>query len=386
MDTDQSGKIILMQSYGFLGVNPKRVYYQRRKEPKVPVQINNHIPINIKRFEHKSTPENISSVVSNIRLSKTPTTDYYVPKMTYNGFLDSFVSHNLKSTQKKYLGLLTRCKDEFYVKEFIAYYLSQGVDKIYLIDDNSRDKSIYKDFIEHPKVCIVFEKSIIPQNITLKIYQRIRGEFEWLIYCDIDEFITTKKNIRKTLRNEIIDSFDNTKIKCICIPWVMMSCNRKIKNPKYITQEITHRWNHNLKHPHPISKFRCLYNSIEIKSIFRPRYYEFCPGKNAPWGGFNKQNDHIPSSIRNYKNDRWNSVNIKPINSWRFIGLREKHIETAYLVCFHYRVISHENNVNKIETNRWYTNYRVKDLDDYDYPEIIDFTVRDKMNHLYEVL
>ena len=375
-----------MQSYNFLGINPKKVYYQRRRNLHVPIQINNHVPVNMKSFNHQSMPNNISTIINNINSTKSNSKNY-IPKIKYNGILDSFVSHNIKSTQNKYLGLLTRCKDEFYVREFVEYYLSQGIDKIYIIDDNSEDKSIYKEFIENPKVCIIFEKNIINQNITLKIYQRIRGEFQWLIYCDIDEFITTKKNINKTLRDEIHDSFDNTQIKCICIPWVMMSCNGKVKNPTYITQEITHRWNHNLKHPHPISKFRCLYDSIEIKSIFRPKYYEFCPGKKAPWGGnFNIQNDHIPSSLRNYKNDKWNSINIKPINSWRFIGLREKHIEIAYFVCFHYRVISHENNINKISTNTWYKKYRVKDLDDYDYPEIVDFTVRDKMSYLYKIL
>ena len=44
---------------------------------------------------------------------------------------------------KKFLGLITRCKDEFFVGEFCKYYLSQGVDFIYIIDDDSNDKSIY---------------------------------------------------------------------------------------------------------------------------------------------------------------------------------------------------------------------------------------------------
>ena len=42
-----------------------------------------------------------------------------------------------------FLGLITRCKDEYFIKEFCEYYIWQGVDKIYIIDDDSNDKSIY---------------------------------------------------------------------------------------------------------------------------------------------------------------------------------------------------------------------------------------------------
>lgn len=52
-----------------------------------------------------------------------------------------------------FLGLISRCKDEPYVKEFVDYYLSQGVDKIYLVDDNS-DQAIYKDVVNNVDVII----------------------------------------------------------------------------------------------------------------------------------------------------------------------------------------------------------------------------------------
>ena len=61
---------------------------------------------------------------------------------------------------KRFIGLIARCKDEFFAKEFCYYYLSQGVDHIYVIDDDSHNKSIY-DGIESDKVTIYFEKNII---------------------------------------------------------------------------------------------------------------------------------------------------------------------------------------------------------------------------------
>lgn len=51
-----------------------------------------------------------------------------------------------------YLGLITRCKDEFFIEEFCKYYLSQGVDEIYIIDYNSEDKTIYNNLINNKKV------------------------------------------------------------------------------------------------------------------------------------------------------------------------------------------------------------------------------------------
>ena len=57
-----------------------------------------------------------------------------------------------------FLGLITRCKDEFFIKEFCDYYLSQGVDKIFVIDDDSNDKSIY-DTIHDARVQIIYEKN-----------------------------------------------------------------------------------------------------------------------------------------------------------------------------------------------------------------------------------
>ena len=59
-----------------------------------------------------------------------------------------------------FLGLITRCKDEYFIKEFCEYYIWQGVDKIYIIDDDSNDKSIY-DGINDNRIEIVYEKDII---------------------------------------------------------------------------------------------------------------------------------------------------------------------------------------------------------------------------------
>ena len=263
-----------------------------------------------------------------------------------------------------FLGIITRCKDEFFIKEFCEYYLSQGVDKIYVIDDNSNDKSIYNN-INDNRITIIYEKNIINKSYANKLYKQIKSDFKWMIYCDIDEFITTNKNITNTIKDELNTTFKD--VDCIKIPWVMMSCNMKEKNPKSILLENTYRWNHNNKHPHKIKKFRCRYNEIEIKCIFKTNK-------------FNSILDHYPKD----KLDNViivDGINKKNQELYQFHkNLRENDIENGILLCYHYRIISKENCINKLKNNLWYiqNNYTIEDLMSCDYPEIIDDTIKYK--------
>jgi hypothetical protein len=270
-----------------------------------------------------------------------------------------------------FLGLITRCKDEFYIKEFCDYYLSQGVDKIFVIDDNSDDKSIY-DNINDNRIEIIYEKNLFSKkgqmDVVNKYYKELKHKFKWMISVDVDEFITTKKNITHTIKDELNTTFKD--VDCIKIPWVMMSCNSIEKNPNSILLENTYRWNHNKKHPHSIHKFRCRYDQIEVKCIFKT-------------DKFNKIDVHIPSktvgdciivdSIIKKK---------QKLNSF-YNNLREEDIKKGYLLCYHYRIISKENCLNKLNKAQ-YLKFQLEDLMRSDNPEIIDETLKNKtINKIY---
>lgn len=128
------------------------------------------------------------------------------------------------------IGLIVSCKNEPYVTKFVNYYLSQGIDKIYILYDNSnKNIYIYNDIINNNKVNIIFsnkngfaDKST-QFNAANDLYRQIKNNYEWIIVVDMDEFITTKKNINKTIKQELQTTFSN--VDCIKIPWVMMSCN-----------------------------------------------------------------------------------------------------------------------------------------------------------------
>ena len=136
--------------------------------------------------------------------------------------------------------------------------------------------------MNNDKIKIFYKKNIINRNIANKIYKQIKNEFIWIIYVDVDEFITTKKNINNTIKQELETTFKE--YDCIKIPWVMMACNNLDKNPESVLKTNVYRWNHNKKHPHKIQKFRCRFWNIEVKCIFKTEK-------------FNNITDHYPSGI-----------------------------------------------------------------------------------------
>lgn len=269
-----------------------------------------------------------------------------------------------------FLGLITRCKDEFLIKEFCDYYLSQGVDKIYVIDDDSLDKSIY-DNIDSNSVEIIYEKNIIETRFTRGFYEKVKDEFQWLIYCDTDEFITTKRNSSNTIRDELKTTFKD--VDCIKVPWVMMSCNSREKNPDSVLIENTYRWNHDNRHPHKVHKLRCRYEQIEIKCIFKTSKFNSI------------QNDHFPNS------DLSDIIVVDGVNNEPskldgfYNNLRETDIKYGLLLCYHYRIVSKEHAYHKILRDngfvsavKWYTDLELDELISCDYPEIVDETLKNK--------
>ena len=96
---------------------------------------------------------------------------------------------------------------------------------------------------------------------------KLSNNYEWVIYVDVDEFISTRKNLNHTIKDELETTFKDA--HCVKVPWVMMSCKLRETNPKSILNEITYRWNHDIRHPHKVKKFRCRYHSIETKCIFK---------------------------------------------------------------------------------------------------------------------
>ena len=285
-------------------------------------------------------------------------------------------------TEQKYLAVLTRCKDEFFIKEWVDYYLSQDVDLIYIIDDNSKDRTIYNFLNEdskYSKVNVDYQDDMYKNINTEKngdldknsypnqVYNnKIKNKYKWMLYCDVDEFIVTKKNNKLTIVQQL-QKISNNDINLIAVPWVLMSGGNLKENPQSILKQIKYRHDHDKKHPHSVRKFRCRYDEIECKSIFKTQHFDYIKDHH-PIGY-----DKIYNGV-NLKNERMNEKDFFLKN------LRNKDIQNGVFLCYHYRYISEENTINKLKTNNWYINdkYTTQDLMSSTYPEIYDETLEKK--------
>lgn len=277
----------------------------------------------------------------------------------------------------KFLSLICRCRDEFFIQEFCDYYLSQGVDDIYIIDDDSENKSIY-DFIysnKHSNIHLInserqYSKAKTETNFlnkedqSNKLFNKIKKQYVWMIYVDVDEFIATKKNFNLTIRDQLKIIYHKfPKKRLILSPWVMMSGMEHKTNPESILNSINYRWNHDVKHPYPVKKFDCRYYKTFCKSIFQPLYFDWI-------------RDHIP--IQKVKSEYYyNGIDLSTerLEEDKFLNLRNRDIKSGYFLCYHFRYISEEHALSKLKTNGWYVNdgYNLQDLQ-ASYPEVYDDT------------
>lgn len=270
---------------------------------------------------------------------------------------------------------MTRCKDEPFIHEFVEYYINEGVDHILIYDDNSEKGTYdkidnnflpYVEIIKNDTSC----SSLANLNLQLnKLYYKTEN-VDWVICVDIDEYITSRDG--KTIREHLETTF--SEFDYIKIPWVMMARNGRIKNPDSILKEVIHRWNHDICHvPKEKTyhfKFRPLYISIPTKAIFKPKK-------------FKKLEPHGPTFPIDRKNIKAvDSVYIKPFeiipNHKYYNKFREKDISSAILLCYHYRFISEEHIYTK-HKNTVYNFQNIKVCLDYDYPDLIDTTIKDKI-------
>lgn len=244
---------------------------------------------------------------------------------------------------KNFLSIILRVRNEnLFLESFVKHYFAEGVDEIFILDDNSTEP--FPDFvINHDKVH-VYEANYFSSHheklldAQLLYNHVVREKTEWLMFVDADEFITTRRNLKNTVRKELQTTFRYADL--IKVPWIMFGSNGMDRNPDRVLLDTTWRWDHDLPHPHPEEAIkiwphrRCKLDKIEVKSIFRT-------------SKFNKLTTHCPSEpvgkvvIVDGVDNTHNYMNEPETEIW-YHNLRESSIDRAYLACNHYRNISKE--------------------------------------------
>ena len=159
--------------------------------------------------------------------------------------------------KKYFLSVLSIFKNESHIlEECLNHYINEGVNHFYLFNNNSNDNfmHIIKKYEKYIDLFHAKENHVQVKHLNSQ-FDKIKEESEWLINCDLDEFLFAKENYKKI--PDIINLLDSKieNIAIIKIPWMNFSSNNFIEQPNSVINFFTDRkdydkqeWKHNQKY------------------------------------------------------------------------------------------------------------------------------------------
>ena len=138
-----------------------------------------------------------------------------------------------------YLSLALIIKNEApYLQDFINYYLKQGIEHIYLFNNESEDnsKEIVKPWIDS-KVVSWFElPGVAKQKVAYEyVIKHHKHDTEWCLFVDADEYVYSTKNT--SFVDTLANVYDRLDISGVGIHWLLFGDNYHEKytpEPDYI--------------------------------------------------------------------------------------------------------------------------------------------------------
>ena len=210
------------------------------------------------------------------------------------------------------LALVAIFKNERHIlEEWILHYIKQGVDKFYLINNGSNDN--YLDILEkykNDKILDLVNDSKRYSQVELynKYFLEKRNKCEWLMICDLDEFIYARNGYSRII--DYLDSLDKN-IGQIKIPWKMFGSSGYINQPDYVVKSFLKRQSYNIK------------QKINCKSIVRGTH---CLRLDI-------HQHHSSGSVINCDNT-------PDLNPFNFTTVSENKLNNCFLHCNHYAIQS----------------------------------------------
>ena len=108
--------------------------------------------------------------------------------------------------------------EHLYINDWVNHYLKLGFDKIYLYDNDDIDKTFIGDYIENKdKVEIINirgqKKEHLQHDIYTGFYNAHNKQFDWCLFCDIDEFLFGVSNVKLWLEQYKLRNSKQIRIK-----------------------------------------------------------------------------------------------------------------------------------------------------------------------------
>jgi len=117
-----------------------------------------------------------------------------------------------------------------YAVEFIKHYKQLGFDNVHIMDNNHDNDEYFEDVLQQ----YIDERFVIIHNYRniervqdhiLEIYYKISNEYDWIFFCDFDEFLILEKdkNIHEYLSRKCFNEYNQ-----ILINWKIYNDNNLI--------------------------------------------------------------------------------------------------------------------------------------------------------------
>ena len=226
--------------------------------------------------------------------------------------------------------LLCRFKNERHIMyEFVNHYLLEGIDCLYFIDHNSNDDYYEKNIswlnpLINNKKIIILKSNSDNQEIDYNQYIDKIKKFNWVIICDLDEFMFSipYKTTLKSLLNDKMSNYDYIKVfwklfihksklqpKSVIDDNIFTHYSKVDKSSKSLgikciakTKDLKHIYIHYLefyKPPHTLKLYNC-HNRLIQNNHYRTQSNEYLYGvKEVRGGGVNK--DKYKNFKRHYE-------------------------------------------------------------------------------------
>ena len=150
---------------------------------------------------------------------------------------------------KVYLCALAK-NEHLYINEWVSHYLKLGFDKIFIFDNDNKDSPNIKDFIDNDKLAkcrVINARGIHESNMQTLFYNNFyrleKNNFNWCLFCDIDEFLVGVGNIKLFLQQPKFAFANQIRVK-----WQMYDDNGLIERDmsKGVMETFTHKANFTL--------------------------------------------------------------------------------------------------------------------------------------------
>jgi hypothetical protein len=137
---------------------------------------------------------------------------------------------NSRLRPKIKLVVLAMCKNEGRImREWLRHYRNEGVAHFVIIDNGSTDGTV--DILRaQPDVTLVEDHAKHAQQTLYNKYfdMHIRGEYDWVVVVDLDEFIYARR-YDQTIQSMVARV--GAHVGSICVPWKMFGSSGHVAHP-----------------------------------------------------------------------------------------------------------------------------------------------------------